>query len=417
METAPTQPNTQLVISPITQKEESFWKRTRRLTVEILAPLIWVFVFVKLFVFDVDAWLFKQLWPQYVWLLNLRFVFLMLVMAGVWWAFGTKQFLKTFSFILFYPLLLIFVFIPWMILKQKSWTLAFGVINSTVSFVKSLKRTFITAAVFLAAYVAVIISSNPYTLGTAVIVLLVLLALVYWRKFWYALKPAEVFGVQIKLFKGARKIGRDTYTLDEDVRNLPFQNLNPQQLQKWTEKLQTAVLFNRCCLFVVRKLRDFRNSPWQIVPPIMSVLFLIVFTAFTFAGINIGLFKINPGLYQYTGHPGFFTMFYYSFNKFVFNGINELVASAPLSQSVAMMQEFCALLLVSIILTLYISVKSERNSNELNEVIAEIEKEGESMEQFIRDEYKIGSISDALSELGKLKASLVTFLYKISENI
>ncbi len=39
------------------------------------------------------------------------------------------------------------------------------------------------------------------------------------------------------------------------------------------------------------------------------------------------------------------------------------------------------------------------------------------MEGFIKDEYRINSIEDALVELQKLKAGMAKFLYKITESI
>jgi hypothetical protein len=394
---------------------KTFAQKTRMMLLEIVAPLIWVYVCVKLFVFDIDTWVLSQIIPNHIWIINLKLFILLGALAIIWLLIGTKRFFLSFLYVLFYPLLLVLIFIPWFIFKQKSWTFAFAVINSTISFFKSLKYSFITTALFLGSLACVFAFNNHYILWSAVVILLILTVANYIRKAWFALKPSEIFGVQLSLFKRLRNISKSTYTLDEDIRDIQLVNMTTQQLQKWTEKLQTAVLFNRICLFVVKKLRDFRNSPWQLVPPILSIIFLIVFTITAFTGINYGLFKINHEWYQYSQYPSVFTFIYYSFNALVLSGISELSSSSVISQSAIMLEKFGGLLLVIIMVTLLFAVRSERNSDELEEVIAGIEQEGSSMEQFIRDEYKVGGIEGALTELQRLKSSMIQFLFKMSQ--
>lgn len=408
--------NTEVGIKPNPKPaKKTFSKKMLDLAVDIIAPVIWLYVLIKLFVYDIDILIANSISAKVVYLLNFKLPVLLILLAILWTVLGTKKFLKIFFYVLFYPLLLIFVLIPWFIFKQRSWTLAFAVINSTISFFKSLKYSFTTFTLFLAACICIVFFSNSYIIYISTGFLLILLLLTYIRKFWFAFKPSELFGIQVKIFKKIRKLGYGSYSLEEDIKSLPMTSLSSQQLQKWTEKLQMAVLFNRCCLFVSKKLEQFRDSPWQITSPIFSVLFMFIFTVITFAFINLGLFKINGNFYQYSTNPDFFTFFYYSFNRIFFSGISELSAIMPISQAVLMMQEFCSLLLTGIMFTLYVSYKSERNSKDLSEVVSEIEKEGESMEQFISDEYKINSIGDALVELQKLKANLVGFLYKITD--
>jgi len=89
----------------------------------------------------------------------------------------------------------------------------------------------------------------------------------------------------------------------------------------------------------------------------------------------------------------------------------------PISQTASMIESFFALFLVVIFVSLLLSVRSQRHAEELNEVIKGIEGQGKDMEGFIKDEYKINSIDDAMAELEKLKAGMAKFIYKITESI
>src|SRR3989339_795405 len=60
-----------------------------------------------------------------------------------------KNFLTWFLYVLFYPAIILFWKIPYFIFRQKSWALAFAVLNSIISFFKSLKYTFFAFAFYI----------------------------------------------------------------------------------------------------------------------------------------------------------------------------------------------------------------------------------------------------------------------------
>lgn len=384
---------------------------------EIVAPLVWVYVITKLFIFDVDNYIVSHVAPQYIWLLNFRLFILLGVIAVFWLIFGNANILIWFLYIFFYPLILLFWKIPKFIFKQKSWILAFAAINSMISFAKSFKFNFVLTSLFLGFLSITVAFSNRYLLITSVCALLILTVINYISKFWTALKPSGIFKFYVTLVKWVRVKGTPGFfALDESIRNIPILNLDQQQLQKRTEKLQTAVLFNRVCVFAAHKLQDYQNSGWQFVPSVFAVLGLILFTALSFTGVNMALFKVDPSLYQYDQAPTFFTFFYYSFSNLIFHEIPQFSAIAPFSESVLMFQEFCSLILTAIFVTLLISVRGEKYSAELESVIGKISEEGESMEGYIKEEYRIDNITDALAELERVKAGMISFLYSISKN-
>lgn len=239
----------------------------------------------------------------------------------------------------------------------------------------------------------------------------------YICRFFLVFKPSSIFQVYIKIFSGIRKHGVSVFALDESIKNLPVESLDQKQMETWTANLQMSVLFNRVCLFAAKKLRDYQNSGLNFVSYVLTILVLIVLTVFSFAAINYGLFKIDSGLFSYTATPNFFTFFYYSFNNLLFNSIREITPILPISQTVSMIEYFLAMFLVVIFVSLFFSFRSQRHTEELNELIKEIAGQGKDMEGFIKNEYKINSIDDAMVELEKLKAGMIKFIYKITESI
>ena len=384
---------------------------------ETLAILFWTYILIKLFAFDIDVFLMSKFLPEYVWLLNLKFFILIGGIALIWLVTKNKYILSWSLYVFFYPAITFLWKIPFFIFKQRSWILAFAFINSIISFFKSIKYNFITFALFLVSLSIIFSFSNEKLLWPASAIILVFLLITYIYRFVLVFKPSSIFQVYIKIFSGIRKRGVSVFALDESIKNLPVESLDQKQMEKWTANLQMSVLFNRVCLFAAKKLRDYQNSGLNVISYVLTILVLIVLTVFSFAAINYGLFKIDSGLFSYSATPNFFTFFYYSFNNLLFNSIREITPILPISQTVSMIEYFLALFLVVIFVSLVFSVRSQRHTEELNELIKEIVGQGKDMEGFIKDEYKINSIDDAMVELEKLKAGMIKFIYKITESI
>lgn len=389
---------------------------------QFLALLIWVYVIAKLFVFDIDIYLTQKFFPSYDWVLNYKFVIIITAIALLL-ILSRKNFLAWFLYIVFFPAIVLFWKIPYFIFRQKSWALAFAVLNSIISFFRSLKYTFIVFAFYIAASTAILFFHNAFLIWAALFTILIIIIITYIRRFIFIFRPSDIFQFYIKIFSAIRTWGTKTdkgvsfFALEDNIKSITVIEMNDTQLQSWSSKLQMSVLYNRICLFVGKKLREYQNSKLNIVYYVINLLSLIILTIFSFALIYSGLFKINASYFTYPNEPSFFTFIYYSFNSFIFNSIGTLTAVQPISQIVWMIQTFLVFILGVILVALLLSVKNDRHSEELNKVIEEVEKEGKKMETFIQDEYKINSIADALAELQKVQAAFVKFIYKISDDL
>lgn len=384
---------------------------------EFIAIFFWAYVLVKLFIFDADVLLINKLFPNYVWLLNVKFFILVGSIAVIWLITKSKTILFWSLYVVFYPVILLFLYIPFFVFKQRSWIFAFAVINAVISFFKSIKYNFITSSFFLVSLAIIFGFSNKILLWLSVFVLFIILLIVYVHRFILVFKPSSIFELYTKVLSGIRKHWASSFALDDGIKNFPLESLNEKQMEKWTTNLQTSVLFNRVCLFAAKKLRDYQNSGLNIVSYVLIILLLIALTIFSFAAINFALYKIHSDVFKFSVNPAFFVFFYYSFNNLVSHSIQGITPIAPISQTVSMIESFFALFLIVIFVSLLLSIRGERHSNELNEAIKGVEQEGAAMESFIRDEYKINSVEDAMVELEKLKAGLTKFLYKITQSI
>jgi hypothetical protein len=64
-----------------------------------------------------------------------------------------------------------------------------------------------------------------------------------------------------------------------------------------------------------------------------------------------------------------------------------------------------------------LSVRSQRDADELIDVIKNLTEEGIRVEGHIKDKYRLNNIEEAMQSLQKLHASFIDFIYKITETI
>lgn len=387
---------------------------------EMLAVFIWGYTIIKLFVFDIDIFLIENFFPNYNWLWQYKFFILIGIATVIWLVTKNRQVVLSSLYILFYPLLIFVWKIPFAIYKIGSWNLAFAYVDAIISFIKSFKVTFITASLFLISTAVTLAVSRQPLLWISVTTLFVILLIVYIQRISLALKPSGVYQTYIAFFTRGGKNVRDLFgkpILGENARILPVGRMKDAQLEKWITNVQQLVLYNRLCLFVAKGLKAYQESGINIVSFILSILFLALYTIFTFALINFGVYKINSDFYSFAYAPTFFTFFYYSFNLLLLNSVQEVVAIAPLSQTIVMIESFFGLFLVAIFISLVFSVKSQKYVDELNDAIQKLKEEGLRMEEHIKENYGLDSIASALEALQKLRSSSVDLLYTITNTL
>lgn len=387
--------------------------------VEFFSISLWLYLIVKNFLFDIDIYFLEKFLPEYVGILDYKFVFIICILAFVLALTRKKIFIVWATYIILYPLIFLFWKVPFFIFKQKSWVLAIALINSIISSLISFKRAFIISVLYILSAIFIFSFHNKFLLYSATIVVLLTLIFIYGYRFIMIFKSSKVNNFYIALLS---KVGENEnryshLVLDAGMKNLSYQQMNEKQLDKWVTNLQNTVLFNRFSLFMAKKLKNYQDSKWNLAYYAFTIFGLIVLTILSFSLINLAVYKIDVSSFKYSDTPSFFTFFYYSFNNLLFNGVDELKPLSIISQSVSMIESFLSLFMGMIFVSLLFSAKSERHTRELDVIISEFEAQGSDLESFMKKEYKINSIEDAMEELQKVQAISIKLLYKITESI
>ncbi|HTW93081.1 MAG TPA: hypothetical protein VMH22_15430 [bacterium] len=393
-------------------------KKNRTLPIlrEVIAVLAWSYVLVKLFVYDVDVYVVERLCPAIGWVIRYKFVVLVVLLAVVWTATRKRTVLLWGLYIAFYPFIVLFYRVPLFIFRRRSWVLAIAVLDSAMSFFRTTRVNLVLLALLLSSGVIVLVTAHRWLLWPTTASLAVVLLFAYGLIIVRVFKTPAVYRTFTAILTKIRG-DRSAFAVDESLRGLPVASYDTSQMAKWSGTLQTSVLYNRLCLFGARKLSDFRKSGFIYFSSVATLLLLLILTVIVFALINLGCYKIDHASFAALHPPAQFTFFYYSFNRLVFNSIPELSPAIPFTQAVSMAESFLALLLGLVFGSLLLSERKQKRMEELDDTIRRLEAEGSEMELFIRDEYQLSCVEDAMAELVKMKASFATFLYKISESI
>lgn len=396
--------------------KKSILTRLSHYLLESIAVIFWVYIILKLFIVDVDIMIIQKFFPELKWVLDFRFLFFVSVLAFCLFVFERRKITIWIFFVLFYPFV-IFFRVPIYIFKTKSWTLAFAFLNSLISIFMNFRRNVIIFAIFSVSVVVLFVSDSDHILYVFSVILGLLTLFVYYKQFISSFQPSAVFRTYKKIFTRIRKKSASTFELDEEIRDLPTVNFTKPQIEKWNNTLKMAVLFNRSCHFVGAKLRDYQISEWRIIPSIFSVAYLLSFSTINFSFIYYSIFKIDNGSFSYTGRPMLFEFFYFSFNNLIFSSIDDLNPVSILARVAYMAQIVLIISVVVIMVSLVISYRAERYSRDLDEIILEVKKEEEYMEDHIRDQFGLDGIQDAINHLEKFKSDLLKVIYAMSSDI
>lgn len=230
-------------------------------------------------------------------------------------------------------------------------------------------------------------------------------------------KPSKVNKFYVDFLSKPQKNFIQHLSLDDGLKNLPYDQLNEKQLEKRVQNLQNTVLYYRLYLFTARKIKHYQESKLNYTFYALTTIFLLMLTILSFSLINMALYKVDTNAFKVSEVPSFFSFFYYSFNNLLFNAVDEMKPVAVFAQLASMIESFFALFMRIIFVSLLFSAKSERHTRELDLVITQLEQRGKDLEVFIRKEYNINSIEEALELLQKVQAVLIKFIYRLTDNI
>jgi hypothetical protein len=169
-----------VVIQPVEAEVKA--KKGNRLFwpgLNLVAALFWLYAIIKVFVFDVDVYLVSFISADFVWLLNYKLLILLALILVAMLVTRSLVLGGAVLYVAFYPFVILFWKLPKFVWKQQSWLFAFAILNAAIGFVRSFKRDFISATLFLISAVLILSSRNQHVLWGSSLIVFALVVFAY----------------------------------------------------------------------------------------------------------------------------------------------------------------------------------------------------------------------------------------------
>jgi hypothetical protein len=394
--------------APTTSKILSWWPKPtkpEKLARHVVAVTVWAYGILTLFVFDLDAFLTRHLPASVAVLISYKLLFFIGITAIVLATASTKRIIAWAIYIAFYPLTRFSLFVLFagiMIAKAKSWPILFSVVNVVLSFARSFKANFILSSAVIIGSTIILCAQTAPTLWTAAASLTVVAAALIARRFVSLFRPSQLLQMYTKVMALLLTFGQKNLTLEPSVKALPLVEMDQQQIDKWASNLQSAILYNELCQFLIRRFADYRRGGLPTLYYFLNFFLLLAVIIFLFTMINIAIYRADIHAFVLTNGHSFFDFLYYAFSGLFFQRIPDTTPISVLARLSSMAETFFAFMLGALFIAVFFAVRRNLDDASIEEAIITLRSQAEAMEAFVHAEFSL-SLDGAISELERLK--------------
>jgi hypothetical protein len=394
------------------EEQKRAWRRLRPV-LDALGTLFWVYVILKVFVFNVDFAVLGGL---------ARYRFFIFVAIAMWLVLTIRKtwpILATFAYILFFPLVVICWKLPKLLYRARSPVAFMAAANAVTSVFADLRRSVIVSGVVAFSALVVATSHNRDLLAAAASALGTVLVMALYRTIRVSVVPNRFLEVQQTAIRRAldAKFMKTLLEPTVEFREVEVAKFNQSQQTALIQDLGNAVLSHRLLNFWAYQLERYRRSPASVLLNGIAYLWLLFRVVVGVTLMNVALYHADAHAYAYKSAPTLL-----EFVRYVIAGLygTEIQAVQPKSQlanglSVATFL-VGVVVLGSAILSSFLSFRASRDDSEIKSVIGEIKREGDDLDLQVRENFDV-SVPEAMQRLEELKFGLMGVITALSTRI
>lgn len=361
----------------------------------------WIYHLIRAYVFDVERYCFQRWHLSQEWLLDYRWLLLLLGFTGLWLALGTVRFWINFLHLMVYPLVWLFwrvpVFCFWGIPKyyytRRQYISLFVYVYFWINVFTNLKQTLLKGLLLTLAALAIYYSNHVYILGGSAVILVVLLLLHLKKRFDQAFTPVNMFRLGIEM------LNIKAFTQPNTAPDTGETDHNPKH------SLETTALSGQLLAFWGRKIKGFLNQQIYLKYFVQKMAFTVPLVVGLLTWTNWALYKINPQYFSVPTTVGIFDFVHYT----IYSIIPDGTSIAPIAGISTMFRWFCTFTGVFILIifaSVFVSTSSGRYHKDLTEMVAFSDYQIKAIQIHLTDKYARPA-SEMLDKLQKLKKTFL----------
>jgi hypothetical protein len=403
----------------IAEERAESWKRWR-LLLDVVGTIAWTYLILKVFFFDVDRELIDAAAPEQSWLIDLRFLMILGVIALAVIFLGSRRTLIGIAYVMFFPLIVIGWKVPRTIYRSKSWISLFAALHVVASVLTNFRYVLLATTFALFATAAILFTSSDLIVGLAMIVIAGILLFAMFRTLRLSARPASFISIQeaaLDRFRQSDSLPQIA-AVREDFRSAEIQRFTAQQQTEFLMTLQYAVLVQRLPLFWAYQLDQYRRSPAPVLFTGLAYAWLVIQTVVGLTLLNYGLYKIDATAYSFVDSPSLAVFARYAVSSLTGSEIGALQPESGMANALFLgATAFGVIFVIGFVVGLVLSFRQKSQDAALREMIDGFKAQSQVLESRLRAEYDVPSVEEAMKRLEELRAGLLGIITFFSSRI
>lgn len=397
-------------------KPTTRWSRLKRWTVfrflNALAVVAWLYVFLKLFIFDVDHALVTAV-PLIQPLLDFRvlvFLFLIALIAVFFWHLKA---LGAVAFVVFYPFVVTFWKVPNLAHKlrlDQNWVFWMLLFQGVIAGFRNLRFMLLCATFGLASALVILLFAQTYLLVPASLVLVGLLIWTVARVVTASMRTSSFLTSQKKALDSVASFGERFVKVELPPRDAGG-TLTLSEVQALSLAIVVRLVANRALYLWAYKLQQYRQSSLGLLLSLAGYCLLFVGSVFTLGLVNLALLKSDPGQFTFSTFPSALSMMLYGLSSLFRTEGGGVAAGGELAYLLQLIAGIYGPLLLSVfVLSAVITVRGAREDRDLRRTVSELRARARAQEADLTAVLRVG-IDEALERMRRLGFAWLLFVY------
>lgn len=380
-----------------------------------LATVFWLYLVIKIFLGDLDIYFIRKVLPSAAWVIDYRFLIIIFAALLVSLVFR-KWFGLAILYIAIFPLVVIVWKVPRLIYRRRDWNLAIGILHIATAGFNN--HRYVLAIVGFGGLAAILVSAgnSPVVLGASLAISLGLLLVGIYKSIRYAVIPSRFLKIQRRLVDRFMKSKVTAAQFNaSDLRKADIQKFSKEQADAFLQRVGNCVIAHQIMYIWAYRIDEYRRSISAIVFSALSVVWMLALMVYCFTIANLSIYKLDHNQYSYTVAPNVIKFIYYSFASLYINEINGLSPQGNGAVILKIVAGFCgAILLLTLIVTLFLSYRQTRDDRMAQQTIDEIRQQGKELESKFNSEFEVtpDEAVQRLQEFGYAMMGIIVFLTK-----
>jgi hypothetical protein len=363
----------------------------------ILSVFLWVYAVFKLVIIDIDVLFLNLISPDLVYILNFKFIFFLIVVFLASTILGIKRLFLNLAYLLFFPILLVFAYIPFWGFRLSGGFFLITYFNSIINFFRNTKMNLFKTIIYICGAIFVIHSRNWPLFSFGCFLLSIHLISHFFERFITALKPSRYLALDEKSLKTTLSSKFFLHYTNVFPEEDPDKDLNPINLRVVTQKselsekafrhLEGILQYTNALLNGAKILFFLQKRKMYVFFFLFSITATFLLTVLTFSFLNFGAYLVDENSFTTTLKPGFFEFLYYSFSTFTINSVDIISPNSTLTRIFSMIHVALNYVTFAFLLTIFFSTSSEEFQSNIDSMIFDLKETVRKIDEKFKNEH------------------------------